>query len=499
MPKDDTAQTQPTMKIMRRAETGRDGQASDSGANTTANSIIPSKAGSEADDASNTDTGFVSPTDSDIMKDKTAITREEREAKYRLARERIFKGFDDTDKSENISRTSTSNQVSRASSTEKKRNRKRNNHNDDFEARSQFNAYYPGMQIPSIAYAQAADPTSFFNPYMPHLSTSNGQPRTFSSRSSQTQYPQGCQAVSSSIGSGMGGPQPSISATNGFYSQGNASSTFNGYDQQTPTQYFQAMQRSSSGFSSPAMNNNGFASQQYTQWPEQQWPQPWNKYQPTDGQQMSAEYQSQSKNSASSMSSTPYPYGELPYQSMSQVGRQQHPLPGSYSRPSFNPRTNSFVPQTHLGPPTLASYGTRPNQSSPAVPSMAFQYGSQGFPYDQQLPSYAQSSSLSSLPMPPVPAAQNIGFDTKSFGLRKGSSLPASSQPTGQNLISKYGVPSHLPPKPPPSEISSIPTPEVQHPLPPTVRSMGNLQAAGHGQGMPTYQNGMYFHPSSCA
>ena len=499
MPKEDTPQPQPTMKIMRRAETGKDGQASDSGANTTASSIIPSKAGSEADDASNPGTGFVSPTESDITRDKAAITREEREAKYKLARERIFKGFDDLDKPENVSGTSASNEVSRASSTEKKRNRKRHNHNDDFEARSQFNAYYPGMQIPSVAYAHPTDTTGFFTPYMPHISNAHGQSANFSPPVSQMQYPQGCQAMSISKGSGMGMQQSNISATNGFYSQGNTPSTYNGYDQQTPTQYFQTMQHSSSGLHSPAVANNGLAAQQYTQWPEQQWPQYWNKYQPTDSQQISAELQSQSKSSTSSMSSTPYPYGELPYQPTSQVGRPQHPLPGSYNRPSFNPRTSSFVPQTHLGPPTLASYGTRPGQSSSAGSSIAFQFSSQGFPYDQQLSSYAQSSSSSLLPMPPVPPAHNTGFDSKTFGSRKSSSLPAPSQPAGQNLISKYGVPSHLPPKPPPSEISNIPTPEVQHPLPPTVRSTLNLQAAGHGQGMPTYQNGMYSHPSSCA
>ena len=134
------------MTIMRRAGLGKDAQSVESGANTADGSMAPSKAGSETGDESQRGTGVASPTDSNLAKDKSAMTREEREAKYNETRERIF-----GPKSEIADSNEAVNEVSRTSSRNEKKKKKHKNNDDGFEARSQFNAYYPSMQYPSTS------------------------------------------------------------------------------------------------------------------------------------------------------------------------------------------------------------------------------------------------------------------------------------------------------------------------------------------------------------
>ena len=151
-PSTDAVPFQPAVKIMRRAGVGKEMSNNESGADTTESSINPSKAGSEAEDGSQRGTGFVSPSNSVTAKDKANMTREEREAKYKETRERIFKDFEDTDNVDGGGSNEVTNQVSRASSVnEKKRTKKRNN-DDGFEARSKFNAYYPTVQYAGSSY-----------------------------------------------------------------------------------------------------------------------------------------------------------------------------------------------------------------------------------------------------------------------------------------------------------------------------------------------------------
>jgi len=100
------------MKIMRRAGLGKDGQITGSDSNTAEGSTAPSKAGSETGYDSQQGTGVVSPTDSNMAKDKSAMTREEREAKYKETRERIF-----GPESENADSLEPVNELSRTRST----------------------------------------------------------------------------------------------------------------------------------------------------------------------------------------------------------------------------------------------------------------------------------------------------------------------------------------------------------------------------------------------
>lgn len=132
---------------MRRAGLVRDGHKADSGPNTTASSIAPSKAGSEAGDDGGRIITLVSPTESNPSKDRFTMTREEREAKYKETRDRIFKGFEDVENIDAATHNDAGPGVSRTSSANgKRKSRKQQNIDDGFEARSHFHAYYPAMQ-----------------------------------------------------------------------------------------------------------------------------------------------------------------------------------------------------------------------------------------------------------------------------------------------------------------------------------------------------------------
>lgn len=126
------------MKIMRRT-----GERPSTEGSIAASSSAPSKAPSEAGDSGQEGDRAPSSTEA---KDRLVLTREEREAKYQEARERIFRDFPESAKSDTTSGDSNPN-MSRSSSTSgrKKNYRQRTPHDDSFEVRSQFNAYYPGV------------------------------------------------------------------------------------------------------------------------------------------------------------------------------------------------------------------------------------------------------------------------------------------------------------------------------------------------------------------
>jgi hypothetical protein len=117
------------VKIMRRAGLN----------DSTAPSSAASKATSEAD---HSEEGLTSPTDSTPNRDKSKMTREEREAQYKAVRERIFGDFQELSISESNSTGDNSASMSRSSSSsgKKKSRRQKTPKDDSFEARS---AYVP--------------------------------------------------------------------------------------------------------------------------------------------------------------------------------------------------------------------------------------------------------------------------------------------------------------------------------------------------------------------
>ncbi|KAJ6140828.1 hypothetical protein N7497_011721 [Penicillium chrysogenum] len=130
----------PAMKIMRRNDGGQfEG--------SIGGSSNPSKANSEDGDSGPDGERHGSSSGATPAKDRMALTREEREAKYHEVRERIFRDFPDSAKSDPASGDSNPNMSRSSSASGRKKNpRQRTPHDDSFEVRSQFNAYYPGMQ-----------------------------------------------------------------------------------------------------------------------------------------------------------------------------------------------------------------------------------------------------------------------------------------------------------------------------------------------------------------
>ena len=473
---------------MRRSGLGKDGVNADSGPNTTESSIVPSKAGSETGDGSQRGTGVASPTDSTAAKDKAAMTREEREAKYKETRERIFKGFEDADNNDIAVTNETLIDVSRTSSVnEKKKGRKQRNNDDGFEARSKFNAYYPTVQYVGTTFDQIANPAAYYNPY---ASQSNGQSGTPNPALLQN-YTQGFPIMSNTPAFPMTMqpmPMPNVPSFNG---QAHNSSTFQIYNQPP---YFQPTQQPINvGQRSPAMapstlSNVSQLPRPQSQMHDQPWPQnPYPYiYQRQRDQQQFYPPPNSDQGPPAAMAPVPYLYGQLPYQVNTQGGRAQHPLPGSYNRQPFNPQIRAFVPGNGVTA-QAAPYGGRVNDSTAHAINAPYPNGAENGSHTPY------SSSYSQLPLASIPNSFNQTLDPKVYGNRKTSSQSNSPQSPVQNSLSKWGTPAHLPPKPPPPETPSLP--EVQHSLPLNINASLNIQPLSNGQPMPSFQNGAYSMP----
>ena len=475
---------------MQRAGLGKDAQKERSGENTNSSSMIQSKAGSEAGDD-----GIASPADSTMAKDKSTMTREEREAKYKEARERIF----NPDLPEALG--DLSNEVSRTSSTSgKKKSKKHKNNDDGFEARSQFvqsSAYYPAMQYTGTTYDQAAVAAAYFNPYGPQQMSQVGPPENPNIPMMSQPYGQAYQQMPNIPNPTMAMPQMGMS--NGFttYGPNVGPHTLTGYGQQMPQvpqipmHYYQPMQhpatmgQQSSAMSSPALSSSAQLARPQSQMSDQPWPQspyqspylmPGNQHRP---------YQAPVQSIAAPVSvpTVPYQYGQLPFQPNMQSGRPPHPLPGSYNRQSFNPQTRSFVPGNGFSQPQTGSYGQVGTDPNVGNPSTNYFGGNRPTPYPQPSPFFQA-------PPAPVPTSYNYAQSDRNYNTRKPTSQSTPSQPAAQNSLSKWGTPAHLPPKPPPSEVPVIP--ESHHSLPVNVHTGMNPQAMNNGQGLTHTPNGTY-------
>lgn len=478
---------------MQRAGLGKDIQKQRSGENTNSSSIIQSKAGSEAGDD-----GIASPADSTLAKDKSTMTREEREAVYKEARERIFKGFEDPELPEGTL-GDISNEISRTSSTTGKKKPKKHKNNDDgFEARSQFiqsNAYYPAMQYTGATYDQTAVAAAYFNPYGPQQMSQVGPPGNPNVPMIPQPYGQAYQQMPN-----MSTPTmaiPPIGISNGFtaYGPNVGTHTLTAYGQQMPQipmHYYQPMQQSapmgqqSSAMSSPALSSSAQLARPQSQMSDQPWQQsPYQSpYLMPGNQHRPYQAQVQTVPAPVSLPTVPYQYGQLPFQPNMQSGRPPHPLPGSYNRQSFNPQTRSFVPGNSFNQPQTGSYGQVANDPNVGNPNPSYFGGNRPTPYGQQPNPYFQAPSA------PVPTSYSYPQNDRTYNTRKTAAQSAPSQPPAQNSLSKWGTPAHLPPKPPPSEVPVLP--ESHHTLPVNVHTGMNPQAMNNGPGLAHAPNGTY-------
>lgn len=161
----------------------------------------------------------------------------------------------------------------------------------------------------------------------------------------------------------------------------------------------------------------------------------------------------------------PYAYGTLPANVNPHDPKSQHPIPGSFNRHAFNPKTQSFVPGNGMAPmpppPGPYNYMT-PQQGSPQLvhPHMAY-------PAYQAGPPMGQS--------PYVSGGYNM--------MRQGSnnSLPPYHHPPAAMQHPAH-VPHQLPPHPPAQGPPHIPNKPSMPQGPPMVHG----QAFNH---LPTYGN----------
>ncbi|KAJ5761956.1 uncharacterized protein N7511_005338 [Penicillium nucicola] len=459
--------TVPAMKIMRRNDVERpDGSIGGSSA--------PSKATSEAGDSGQDGDRNGSSSGATPAKDRMNMTREEREAKYHEARERIFRDFPDSAKSDTASGESNPN-MSRSSSVNgrKKNQKQRTPHDDSFEVRSQFNAYYPGMQHGngSAPYNVAANDNSYSNQvpylvgpgvplpsggYMPSgqigamypgqmQGQMQGQMPNQMPNQMQGQMPNQLQGqvpnqLQGQVPNQMQGQVPGQMQNqmqgqmnmngmqypmamspqmtpNGSWQGGNMSqqSPYSGYASMNQPGM---MSQQSSNKSSPAMNNyavpNTAPYQQNSNWNPPSYPTSYQQGQPQrNGPPVHwPGYPQHQQSMPPNMGG--YPYSQYPGQHLNPTMQN-----GGYSnaRSHFNPQTRSFIPGG-------APFSRHPNK----VPQHTLQ------PYSNMQPGpQSQWTGYHEV-------AQNRNMDPS---VNMGSTRIPSSGP--RDSIAKWGTPSHLP------------------------------------------------------
>ncbi|KAF9887485.1 hypothetical protein FE257_010202 [Aspergillus nanangensis] len=410
----------PAMKIMRR----NDGRPSTEGS-TADSSAVPSKTGSEAGDSTNDGDRGGSSAGATPAKDRFTLTREEREAKYQEARERIFRDFPESKSSDGGNGDQSAN-MSRSSSTSgrKKNQRQKTPHDDSFEVRSQYNVYYPGMNYP-----QGPQP---YNGAMNDPSVPNQPPYMVGPGATPPGMgyapPPGQNATMYTAPMNMNSIPPQYSmpvspqmTPSGPWQNGTVPpSPYSGY----------ASINQSPGMATkppPAMSN--YPTPNSVQY--QHTPPGWSPPQFHGGYQGSTQrnpstmawptYPSQP------MNPTSYPYTQYPGQHMNPAMQNSpggHPMPGSFNRSPFNPQTRSFIPAG-------APLGRQPSTSS--------QHGMHAF------------AATNGGGYPP----QWVGRFPEATKHQEIPTGPRGPMPGTRDSIAKWGTPSHLPPKPPPSEVPS--------------------------------------------
>ncbi|PSR74187.1 hypothetical protein BD289DRAFT_226619 [Coniella lustricola] len=401
--------------------------------------------------------------DGSDAKDKAAarekMSREEREEAYNKARERIF-GTTSTEPStlaENedgagISRASSVSLRDKANGVKKARRRR---DSDTFETRSNY----------VVAYTPA-----YGHPHQ----TTWVQPQYVSAASTQYNAPV-AQPYANAMPSMYGvpaQPYPPMVPSGGYGPQ--QYSNMQSYPQPPVQPRYQPPMNSmpSGPFGSPMQPP---PPQPQVQPQSHTWQQP-----PAPPSFNQSPYQSRATPVAGS--AIPYAYGALPANVNPHDPKSQHPIPGSFNRRAFNPKTQSFVPGSSMAPmtamaPPAGPYNTNnympPQQGSPQLvpPHMSYPayqtgpvmnqqpYGSNGYSMMRQ----ESNSSLPPYHHAPAPVAMQQ--HTPHMAHQPLHSLPAQgphhipnkpSMPQGPPIahgqpystLPTYGNPASLPQKP---------------------------------------------------
>ncbi|KAI1271701.1 hypothetical protein F5Y07DRAFT_331730 [Xylaria sp. FL0933] len=422
---DDDPKTPPPVvlpkKIMRRGEDGGSGQVSTSASKAT------SEVGSDG-------------------KDKTALakekmTREEREEAYKIARERIFGNSSDKPAESGTDNDET-NGVSRASSVSArdksnlgkrgKTGKQRRDDSESFDSRSQYIKYFAPPQ-PQMEWS--TQPPQFIPANMPY----NGQ----ASQPYQYQMPQPYQ----------NSPQgyPTMIPNSAYPQYGNVP-TYPPQPQPLPSRYPSSSGSMASSFVPPTPPT-----------PQQPWQPSFSQTSPSMTYQNRAP-QAQPQGNVGPMG-IPYAYGQLPAHANPHDPKSQHPIPGSYNRHAFNPKTQSFVPGSGMSPvqPPLGPYNMAvPPHGSPQIGSPHLSYTGYSSPappqpYNMGGPGYGMSRQSSNNSLPAYHTPQHISQHPPThlpqMPNKPGMPPQGPSAGLGQTFshLPNYGNPATLPQKPPTS------------------------------------------------
>ncbi|KAF3007851.1 hypothetical protein E8E13_010784 [Curvularia kusanoi] len=424
----------PARKIMRREDK--------SGTGTHPNSQNPSKTASEAGGSDGSNDG----------KDKAALTREEREARYREARQRIFgaeseettasdtaEPTEDKDKAKDVSRSSSA-------SGKKKSKKQRNYDDDDFQARSHFNVYYPQQYA---APGFAAENAVYYNNYssaVPHAQYAGINPGASPPTTYGNPYPV-MAAPDAQSQYGWNGQQ--FQSQNGTPAYQNFGQVQAGYDLsadfqrgmsfQSPVMQSQVTPKMANAPMAPYQDQfqqaqNLSSSQSWSQ-ANQQPQYPLNQ----------AQFVTPSNRPMSAPQPQPYAYGQFPPNPYNgQPNRNQHPIPGSYNRQQFNPQSQAFIPGGR----------NMPFQMQPSMGQGPQMNGYNNFQMQSHQPSMPgqiarMSPSAGSAPSFGSPQSIHANGSASMNRIASQTGEQAARIPSGASSIAKYGTPSHLPPKPP--------------------------------------------------
>ncbi|KAI1483102.1 hypothetical protein F4774DRAFT_416680 [Daldinia eschscholtzii] len=397
-------------KIMRRGEDGGSGQASTS----------PSKATSEV--------GSDGKEKSATTKDKP--TREEREEAYKQARERIFGSSDkpgettpDNDDANGISRASSVSAKDKSNLGKRgKTGKQRRDDSESFDSRSQYQPYY--------------------HPHQPNWTTPHYIPIGHPQYNSPVQPPYPNPMPQAYAPPAQ--PYPAMMPNAAFPQYGNMP-MYPPQTQVTPPRY-------------TASNNNPATYAGPVQTPPQQWQPNYNQA-PSLSPYQSRAAQPQTPGNPGPVG-IPYAFGQLPANANPHDPKSQHPIPGSYNRHAFNPKTQSFVPgngmvqvQPPLPPYNMGGHGS-PQIGSPHLAYSAYS----GSPAPPQPyvggPGYGMSrqGSNSSLPAyhPPLPQHPSAHLPQVPAQMPNKPSIPPPAGPNQTySHLPTYGNPATLPQKPP--------------------------------------------------
>jgi SUZ domain len=453
------------VKIMRR--TAVSGNKVSNEGSTAASSSVPSKATSETGAENTSDEGMPSPPDTSSSKDRSKWTREEKEAHYKAARERIFRDFQEAQPTANTTADTSTNMSRSSSSSGKKKGPKQKVPRDDsFEARSSYVPGFVGMPYvsPPNRYGDSYSASGHQSPYGPQ--TPNSMPMmpfgpnpapapgynqydpsaAFPGINFTAAYPNHCGSTDgwSNIQSPQPGPYYNFVQPPGpSYPQ---------YASAMPPPVNQYPQIASPAFPSPGQPGQ--------QWGQVQFQPPYQAQAPPPApppMQVSmapnsgpVPWPGYASHPHMPSAGPPYQLGPAAFPQYSSTPppppMNQHPLPGSYTRPAFNPQIRSFVPS-----------GPNPRFGVPA--------GQQGRATNSYFTAQAGSSSNNN-----NMSANAENVNVVEAALRAQSAAAAATMAAQESLQKKWGTPAHLPKKPPTSQ---VPSPfEVENTPPPMMTTV---------------------------